>query len=484
MKTRQDFLTIVDQTADKYDQLAALRRAGDPRYFQLQDAIATMMAEISQQTEVAMMEPFDKVRDATVLADAALKGIIPKSTPARVTLTVKNTNTASAFNMAAGRRVTDSSGNFYEVDQPVTVPKATNSSTPGVATVVAVQRTVRTVTHTVTESVGFYAIEVPPSQDGRYLSGLQVSDSNRAAYTFAPAFVNVLPDAKVFHVETDAYQRMYVKFGLSGVVGYQPAAGEQFTITITESNGDVRPVAGSPFNLEYAYTPADSMITVEFASLTTVGTNPIGITELRELCRYPSTYNDSAVFMGEFDFLVRKNIVGLPFLSIWNEQIEEKVRGASVDNINALFVSFTTPEGSTQQGTFDAITALINAADDSYRIKYVAPVVSEIGITITASVARIHDPEAVKQQIKDVVLAEYGRGSPSSKRGMQPPQYKRINDILRANIAALQDAGSDFGTVISTPTTALVPENWRYVSTTSLVVNVQAKDTSIESWGG
>lgn len=483
MKTRQDFIAIVDQTSDKNDLLAALRRAGDPRYFQLQDAIATMNAMLSQQMELAMMEPFDKVRDATVLADAALKGIIPKATPARVSLRVKNTNTAP-FNMVAGRRLTDSNGFFYEVDQPVTVPAAADAATPGIASVVAVQRTVRNVEHTVAESVGFYAIEVPPSEDGRYLSGLQLSDEAGHQFVYTPSFINVAVDEKVFHVEVDEYQRVFVKFGLSGVVGYQPSAGEKFTVTVLESNGDVRSAIGSPFALEYAYTPADSMVSVDYAELVSAGSNPIGISELRELCRYPSAYDESAVFMGGFDFLVRRNITGLQFLSIWNEQIEESVRGPHMDNINRLFVSFVAPSGVTHQGMFNAIEALILAADDSYDVKYVEPVVNEITISIAASVARIHDPEAVKQQIVDVVLGEYGVNSPAAKRGMRSPQYKRINDILRANVAALQDASSDFGVVIAEPTAAVLPESWRYVSATSLNVTVQAKDGSIESWGG
>ncbi len=483
MKTRQDFVAVIDRTADKYDQIAALRRAGDPRYFQQQEAMATMFAMLSQQIEIGMMEPFDKVRDATVLADAALKGIIPKASPARVRLKVTNINKAAAFTIAAGRRLTDANGHIYEVDRPVVVPPAKSDTEPGVATVEAIQRTVRKIVHTVTENKGFYTIEVPPAEDGRKLASIAVENASGVPFRFTPGFVNVWPGDRIYHVESDAYRRLFVKFGLVDVVGYQPIVGEKLTLIITESVGDVRPAIGSPFSLEYAYTPADGLVAIEFAELMIAGYDPIGMAELRELCRYPSTYDDSAVYLGEFDFLVRRQFPNLPFLSIWNEQIEEQARGANMDNINRLFLSMQVPAGADKAATFSVVKKIILGADDSFDIKEVAPVELPIAVSVTAQISRIHDVEGVKAQIIQAVLAEYGRDSAMAKRGMVQVQFKRIYDYLRLSIPALQDAGSDFSVAIAPPTVALMPEHWRYVSTASLTVTIQAVDYNLGSWG-
>lgn len=482
MITRDEFIKVIDQTAEKYHLVAALRKAGDPRYFQQQEAMATMFAMLSQQVEVGMMEPFDKVRDATVLADAALKGVIPKASPARVKLLVKNTGSA-AFVMAAGRRVTDSDGLIYEVDKPVTIPAAASATVPGQAYIEAVQRTIRTILHTVTDPDGFYSIEIPASEDGRLLASIQVKDSAGVEFRYSPGFTNVWPGDKVYHVEMDEYQRVMVKFGLGGTVGYQPIAGDKFTLILTECNGDVRPAQGSPFTLEYTYTLADTSITMEMFELVLAGASPLTLPEIRELCRYPSTYNASAVYLGEFDFLVRRTVTNLRFLSVWNEQIEEKVRGANVDNINRLFVSVKEATGANHAATFEEIKRIMLNADDSYDVKDVPVVENPFVVTIKAQVARVHDLAAVTQQIRQAVLSEYGRDSLMARRGMVVLQFKRVYEHLRSKVAALQDAGSDFSVTIAPSAVAVLPEHWRFVSETSLTVDVVSADYSVENWG-
>lgn len=482
MINRDEFAAHIDQRADQYPAVAALRKAGDPRYFQHQEAVATMFAMLSQQIEVAAMEPFLKARDATVLADAALKGIVPRASVARVRLVVRNMN-STAVTLAAGRRLTDANGLMYEVDRPVTVPAAVSDTEPGAAFVEALQQTVRTVEHVVTDSVGFYAAEVPAALDGRMLASVEVRAADGTAFRYTPGFTNVWPGDRVYHVEADEYQRVFIKFGLGGVVGYQPAKGERLTLILTECNGDVRPALGSPFNLEYAFTPADGRITLEHAELLMAGANPIGMAELRELCRYPSAYDDSAVFHGDFDFLIRKHITNLPFLSVWNEQVEEKVRGPSRDNINRLFVSFVVPSGASRDAMFAEIRRLIERADDSYSVRSVEPVPMPIAVTVRAQVARVHDPAVVEDQIRQAIVGEYGRDSVMARRGMVALQYKRVYEFLRARVAALQDAGSDYSVAIQALDGQQLPEHWRYVSQDSLTVEITAADYNMEVWG-
>jgi hypothetical protein len=483
MKTKQDFVKIIDQTADQYSQIAALRRAGDPRYFQLQESIATMLAMLSQQVEVAMMEPFDKVRDATVLADAALKGIIQRGSPARVKVKVINSSKTNDFSLIAGRLVTDADSNPYVVDKPVVIPRAASDTAPGIGYVELVQSTTRKISHTVTVGEAFYTIDVPMADDGSYLAQIQVKTPSGADFEYAPGFTNVAAGQRVYTVETDAQRRVALKFGIAGVVGYEPQVGEVLDVYLTTTRGNVQPKAGSPFTLEYAYTPAESMINMEFVEMMISGADPLGIPALRELARYPSIYNVNAVYLGEFDFLVRRTITNLPFLSIWNEQIEEQARGASVDNINRLFVAFVQPVNSNKDAMQAEIKRVLLRADDSYDVFFVPPVTVPIVVNVTANVARVHDADSVKAQISTAILKEFGPESPLSLQGMMTLQYKRVYEFLRARVPALQDSGSDFSVQIPESTVKPVPEHWRFVSPQSLSITIKPADYNIGGWG-
>lgn len=82
--------------------------------------MATMLAMFSAQVETAQAEPYDKVRDSTVLADAAMR-IIRSGTPARVRVRAINGG-AEAFQVELARTLLDSSGLLYRVETPVSVP--------------------------------------------------------------------------------------------------------------------------------------------------------------------------------------------------------------------------------------------------------------------------------------------------------------------------------------------------------------------------
>lgn len=481
MLTKTEFLTAIRDSVTQYPAVAARYQAGDPTVLQSLEAIATMAAMLSQQIEVAQMEPFIKSRDATILAEAALRGLVPMAKPARVRVRIEN-QAATPFTLTAGRNLIDSNGRLYVVDAPVTVP-ALDAGVPGQAFAEAIQHQTRTFTHTVTVAEPFYKIEVPAADGDKAIAGVEVYNASSVAFGYRQEFTNVAVDEQVYHMETDEYRRLYVKFGYGGVVGYQPAAGDTFTIEVHDTNGDVRPETDSPFALEYLVTPADASIALFMDSLVTPGANPIDITTLRELMRYPSTYDHSAVFLGEFDYLIRNRLPNLKFLSVWNEQIEEKVRGANADNINRLFVSVVPADGGTQMGTEDDILAMISDADDSYRVSFIPPVVSPIGITVDARIARVHDTAAVQAQIIEALLSEYGADSQASRRGLQSPQYKRIYALLRDRVPALQDSGSDFSVVVSPPPDPLLPEHYRYADMASITVTITPANYAAGNWG-
>jgi len=193
-------------TINNYPAIAPLYQAGDPRIHQPIDAMATMLAMVSGQVEVALSEPFEKVRDATILADAALKGIIRKAIPARVSVSATNKN-ATPFDVASGATIIDSNGNPYIVDTPITIP-------PGVSTTFnAVQYKLRTINHTVSGSAPFYAIDIPPSPEDLFLAGITLSDSSGNVYEYAPKFTGIAAGERVYHIEVDEYKRMFIRLG-------------------------------------------------------------------------------------------------------------------------------------------------------------------------------------------------------------------------------------------------------------------------------
>lgn len=477
MLLKEDFDRQIRDTISAYPDVALQYQAGDPRVLAQLGATAAMFGMMSQQLELCSMEPFEKVRDATVLADAALKGILPMGTPALARITVQNP-TSGSYTLAAGRRVLDASGKYWTV-QSAAVIAAGQTGTASV-----LQRTVRDEIVTIPASTPFLAVEVPPGEDDKFIAGLSVKrNSDNLLFTYKTGFVNTLPGDTVYHVETDEYRRLYVRFGFDDVVGYQPGAGAQFTFSVNECDGDVRPDNGSPFSLEYILSPADSAVILKMDQLLEPGAAPISIATLRELTKYPSVYNDDAVFLGEFDLLVRKSIPNLAFLSIWNEQLEERVRGPNIDNVNTLFVAVLPPAGGDLTATQDDISETILAADDSYKIKFYDVVDREIAVSVDAFVAVVNDPAVVASQIKSAIIALYGADTAAAKRGMLVVQNKAISDTLRAKVPALADAVSDLKVSIDAALPSLLPEHRQFVSDASLTVNVFPVRENIGNWG-
>lgn len=496
MLVKKDFQQAIVDSIAAYPAIAPLYQAGDPRILQSLDAMATMLAMFSSQIETAMAEPFEKVRDATVLADAAMRGVIRKASPGRVRITVNNGNN-TAFTVDTGRTVIDSAGLSYIIETSAVI--AANST----GTFDAVQVKRETVNHTVSGSTPFYAIEIPESIDDTYLSGISVSDSD-GEYEYRERYVNTWPDERVFHVEADDRQVIYVRFGQEGIVGVQPPDGHVIMLTISRTAGEISPTSGSPFSFEYLQSPNESAVELSLSSLLEGGINPPDMTAMRDLVKYPSVYNHNAVFLDEFDFVVRREYSNTKFLSVWNEAIEEVARGANVDHINTLFVACLSADGTedvltepdpntpvtpniiaeidlttTQKG----IRSTILKADNSYRVKFITPVRSEIVMTISANISTAYVASDVQSQIIETILAEYGEEQPGSKRSANKPLYKRVYALLKEKITALSDANADVRVTIAEAVGTYRPELWRYVSAASLTVTVTSENVLPPSWG-
>ncbi|MBY0475373.1 MAG: hypothetical protein K2Q13_10000 [Nitrosomonas sp.] len=496
MLTKSDFQKAIADSITNYPDIAALYQAGDPRIIQNLDAMAAMLAMFSSQLETAMAEPFEKVRDGTVLADAALRGVIRKASPGRVRVSVKNNNT-TAFTVDTGRTIIDSAGLPYIIETTAVVAAG------GTGTFDAIQLKKEIITHTVSGSAPFYPIEIPAPSDDSHLSGISVSDSG-GEYVYRERYTNTWPDERVFHVEADDRQSIYVRFGQTDIVGIQPADGKVITVTISRTAGEISPASGSPFSFEYLNSPTESLVDLTMSALLDKGQNPPSMTTLRDLVKYPSVYNHNAVFLGEFDFVVRRAYSNTQFLSVWNEVIEETIRGASVDNINTLFVACVSADGTetvlvetdpetpvapsfineldltaTQKG----VRSVILAADDSYRVRFMTPVRSEIPMTITATISAAYVASDVRSKIIETIIAEYGESQPGSRRGTVKPLYKRVYALLKEKIPALSDANADIKVSIAEYAGEYRPELWSFVSPASLTVTVTAVNVLPPAWG-
>ncbi|MDF0605372.1 hypothetical protein HZU77_006875 [Neisseriaceae bacterium TC5R-5] len=496
MLTKADFMQAVQDSIATYPSIAPLYQAGDPRILQHLEAIATMLAMVSAQLETAMAEPFEKVRDATVLADAAMRGIVRQARPARVRLSIINQGDLPCL-IESGRTLMDSSGLLYQVATPVSIPAGET------ATLEALQQRQVTLKHTVQHSLPFYAIELPITNDGADLCAIAVSDQE-GEFCYRDRYVNTLSGERVFHVEADDRQRVYVRFGLAEVVGVAPPEGSTITLTLSYCAGEINLAFGSPFAFEYLRSPLEAGLSLQMDALLLPGQNPISMSVLRDLARYPSVYDDNAVFLGEFDFLVRRHFPTLPFLAIWNEAAEERVRGASLDHINVLFVACLSSMGNEQvlievdpqdpvhplfiaeenlTATQRDIRHCILQADDSYKVRFVTPVRSAIVMAIHARAATAYVASDVREQIIEVILQTFGEQAAASRRGYHRPLYQRVYALLREKIPALSAGEADLTVQINTADSlSHRPEMWRYVSADSLTVSVETINTVTPSW--
>lgn len=494
MITKEQFTAAIGAIIDKYPSIAALYYANDPRIRQNLEAQATMLAMFSSQVETSSAEPFEKVRDATVLADAAMRGIIRKAKPAVVT--IKLTNNGTSDYTLAPRQLFDSSGNQYTITSSAITVRPNET-----ATFQAEQSTIEELKHTVSESTPFYAIEIPESSDGSYLTAITVADTDTGVdYTYSERYVNVSAGERVFHVEADDRQRVYVRFGSAGV-GVIPDKGQVITVLIHRCAGKIYPTANSPFAFK-DISPSDLNIALNLDTVNDPGENPPDISTLREMIKYPSVYDHNAVYLGEFDFLVRRKFppIAGQFLSVWNESMEEPVRGASRYNINTLFVacyydtetikSEPNPNAKVDPDTITNLTSrqveikeLILGADDSYRVKFLTPVKSEIIMSVTATISTAYSVGVTQGLIKDVLIAEFGINSPAASRGLNKPLYQRIYKILRSEVPALKDANSDVRVTITGHPNPNRPELWRYVAVDSLTIDVNQANITQTGWG-
>lgn len=494
MITKSEFSNAAFASIGEYPTLEILYQAKDPRLFQHIDAIAMMLSMFSAQLEVAQAEPFEKTRNSTVLADAAMRGIIPKAKPAILNVQVVNESNAT-LEIATNRILLDSSGRYLRVDSAVRINIGQTGIMP------ATQLYKIETKHTVTESRAFYEIPISMKHEESFLCGIRVFDQNGNEYAYTDRYAAGKANEKIFHIEVDEKQNFYIRFGYKGIVGVQPARSDEFTIQAFYTFGRIDNYSiGDQIAFEVNQSVNDSYAKLSIAEVTNSGDSPISMAVLRELSKYPSVYNKNAVYLGDFDFLIRSNFPNLAFLSVWGEAAEELARKPDIKNINCLFIAVV---GNAGQEDYDqyienkvpsevtqltelqkSIMRLVAQADDGYRVRFIQPVVREIGINITATVSTSYDAFVIKQQIKEVTIEAYGQAAVAMRRGKARPLYQDLYRLIKSKVPALTIGSADL--VISmedlSPFDAF-PEIWHFVDNSKLNITVANSNVSTSSWG-
>lgn len=470
--TKEQLRQAALNALSQFPTIALAAQAGDPRVLAQIGAQVEIAYLLANHSDVGRYEAFTKTLDSTVLADATLKGILPLARPWRGVISLQN-NGPTAFQVAAGRPFMDNKGRIYQADASVMVPAGQS------APVALTQKVVRTVSHQVQIAKPFYEIQVPVG-DAVHLAMIGVWKGG-VEFAYSPEFFNITAGQLAYTVETDELRRLWVRMGDSDRVGVTVVAGDTFDLRLTECEGAIRDLtAGDAFTLQYILTPEDGYVKASLSSVEDSGANPPTMADLRVMSRYPAIYDHNAVFLGEFDALLRRYLAPR-FLSVWNEQIEEAVRGASVDNINTLFVSGLV-DGMSAAQFQSRVRELIARADDSYRVEFVDAVATPVPVSVDASVSVVHDIAAVEAQIISVVLAQYGDGAKAVSRGMRNPVPNQdLNRTLKDLVPALQDASADFKATVTIPAT-LLPEQYLHVTPASLEVDVKRANFGNAFW--
>lgn len=452
---------IMEIQQGNYPALSARLAVGDVTLTQQLGAIAQMCAMLSYQIGLAEVDTWVKARENMVLADAAARGVLPYAKATTYTANIINTG-ARNLNISAGRRLLDNKSRIWVVQNGASLAAGQTAS------VQITQYETQEITHTVENYQSFYAIGVPKPNNDNHLLDIAVRHADGSFFNHTPRFHNVAIDERAYHIIADEMMNISVQFGLIDQAGYIPSVGEKITLITRYTQGNVVLANATPLDLEYAQSGEEDLRILS-ADLVQAGAKPFSIDELREITNYPSLYDDNAVFLGEFAFLLQRHLSPFVFLNVWNELTEEQVRGANVNNINTLFVSFLKENAQTE-AMQKQITQIIQAADNSYRVKFVNAVEIHIPVLVNVQLAAMHDEAAVKRKIKLYLLNQYGKQSAWARKGGQRINWQNTVKGLRENIIELQDGVSDINVAVNESGNRL-PEHFRYVAESSITIN-------------
>lgn len=457
------------------DDPAILSRyqAGDPLVVQSLRAHAQYLSLLSADIDRAIIEPFIKSKDRTIIADATNKGILPVATPARHQLAVINHGT-STVSLSAGRIVEDGNGG-----RPWRLLESLTVAAGQTGTVTVEQSTLRNVVVTPGESLPFWRVGLQ-LQDSQFLASIAVVDAENLPYRLCPRWMNTTPGEAAYCITMDAMNNLFVEFGDSDRAGRTVIAGEAFTISLTETYGEVESDRLRDAALKQIVVPAESRLKMAFVAggVLRGGSDPLNIAQLRQLASYPALYDENAVFLGNFDFLVRSKFMDrAQYIAVWNEVVQDRLYGASWQDINHLHLAVVAKNPAEQATLQQDIAALIGRADSLFDGRVIVHAVAEnpYPLTITGQLAAVHDLDAVMAQIKGLLVERYGRGKLSVSRWNSAGiNLQEVSTLIRGQIAAFQDRISDFSvTGPDLQANPIKPHQWAYLTPGSITINLQ-----------
>lgn len=451
-------------------------QAGDPLVVQQVRAYASYFALLSNEIDVATVEPFIKARDRSILADATNKGILPIGTPSQHTVEVIN-RSGSSIMLSQGREIEDSQGG-----RPWRLLSSITVAAGATGEVVAEQSTLREVSYTVPVTEAFHTVSLSLSDD-MSLAGLVVLDDAVPAnvYRHVPRWMGVAKGDYSINVTTDSLRRLLVQFGDDDRAGKTVQNGQVLTFRLTECYGSVDSARLKDAALTEVLTANEQQVSVRFKAGGVVrsGADPLTVSQLRLLASYPALYDENAVFLGNFDYLARQKFMARSdYLSVWNETVQERAYGSvSIADINHLHLAVVAKNAS-EQATIEAdIQQLIGRADSLYEGRVITHAVTErpYQLQIKGRLAAVHDVDSVAAQIRGLLTARFGRGTIAASRWLPDGQNQQeLSTLIRANIAAFQDRISDFsisGEDLSSNN--IKPHEWVYLTDASIDVQLE-----------
>lgn len=478
MLTQADFEARLIANIDDFEILERYN-AQDPIVLKFLRSLGAYLALFGQEFEISELEPFVKTRDRSVIADATNKGILPIGMPTQHILEVIN-RSANSITLSQGRLIEDNSGGrYWRLLQPVTVQAGSTGE------VTVEQSEYREVQYTVANSETFHRVELK-LQDDLALAGLTVRDNTNQNYIQKKRWMNVAPLEYAFNLTTDSLRRIFIEFGDDDRAGRTAAANQTFTFGILETYGDVDVSRLKDASLAEVLTLDETKVSVRFKQGAVVrqGADPLNISQLKVLSTYPALYDENAVFLGNFDYLVRqKYMARCHYIAVWNENEQNRYYGVTYQDINHLHIAIVAKNNLEQASLEQEIIQYIGQLDSLYKERVRVHIVEEkpFIITLNGRLASVHDLDGVKSQIKGLLIERYGRTQLRSNRWlMNGFNTQEISTQLRKNIVAFQDNISDFS--VNVPKILNKPHEWVFVTNESITLNIERTAETGEAW--
>ncbi|WP_417212050.1 hypothetical protein [Acinetobacter venetianus] len=449
-----------------FPEIAARYATGDPSIRANIAAQITMSGLLGFEIDVSEVEPFLKSRERTILADATNKGILPIANPCKHTVRFMSSHNAP-MTIYAGRTFEDVQGRAWRLLETANIPAN------GEVDVQAEQSVLRTISYTAITSDPFQQVVINLQSD-MYLANIAVKDSENNNYVYKPRWMNTDKGEYAVNFKTDTRRQMIVEFGDSDRFGRTLIANTEIIFSIIETYGEIDVSKLKEAILSEILNSNEQKIKLKFvdSGLIQAGVDPLSIDSLRLLSSYPYEDED-AVFLGEFDYNVRKKFMSeASYIHVWNETIQELHYGASIDNINHLFAAIK-PINTAEQATLESKVAQhIGKTDSLYkgRVNFIEVEERAFNITITAKLNPVHDLESVKQQITTLLLGLYGKGKLAASYYLSDGfNIQEISKKIRENILAFQDQISNYYiTPEDLKTDPIKPHQWLYLSASSI----------------